>query len=84
MGAKQPPIWPSVRGLVWTAPAPDDGPLARAAGDEVVRRGVVQQRPEALEIAVRSDHAVAGRVAGRAGRAGRAARAGRALSLIHI
>ena len=36
--------------MLRTAPAPDDGPLARAAGDEVVRRGVVQQRPEALDI----------------------------------
>ena len=26
--------------MLRTAPAPDDGPLARAAGDEVVRRGL--------------------------------------------
>ena len=39
-----------IHNLLRTAPAPDDGPLARAAGDEVVRRGVVEQRPEALDI----------------------------------
>ncbi len=39
--------------MLRTAPAPDDGPRARAAGDEVVRRGVFKQWSEALYIRLR-------------------------------